>query len=48
MSRRTALLLVLAPGLAAGALGAAVGHAGLWALVLLASLLAGLAEVGSG
>lgn len=48
MNRRSASLLVLGAGLVAGALTAALGQAGLWALVLLASLLAGLAEVGSG
>ena len=48
MTQRSALALVLAVGAALGALAIVLGSAGLWALVLLASLLGGLAEVGGG
>jgi hypothetical protein len=48
MSRRDALALVLVVGAAGGALAIALGYDGFWALLLLAGLLAGLAEVGSG
>jgi hypothetical protein len=48
MTPRGALAVVVAVGAALGALAAVLGSAGLWALVLLASLLGGLAEVGGG
>lgn len=48
MTRGHALALTLSAGAAIGALAIALGPTGLWALLLLASLLAGLAEVGSG
>jgi hypothetical protein len=48
MNRARAAGLVLTTGLAVGALGAVLGDAGLWALILLTALLAGLAEIGGG
>jgi hypothetical protein len=48
VTQRRALGLVLGIGAALGALAVVLGHAGLWALVLFASLLGGLAEVGGG
>lgn len=48
MRRSRAAGLVLTTGLTTGALGTMLGDPGLWSLILLIALLAGLAEIGGG
>lgn len=48
MNRFQAGGVVLSAGLLAGLLGVALGDGSIWALLLVAALLAGLAEIGGG
>ena len=48
MSRRRALLVISVAGGTLGVAGSAFGIGAIWALLVLATLLAGLAEIGSG
>ena len=48
MTRARALAVVAVPGAIVGAAIVAIGRPGWWGLILLATLLAGLAEIGGG